>query len=66
MRAVIAIIEVDDSLAIESNMGTLDYLDNEFRELRDSGIFLNKARILDDDDPEDEEAIDLACKIFDI
>lgn len=64
MRAVIAVIEVDDSLAIEAGMGTLDYLDNELGWLRGSGIFLNTARILDDDDAEDKKAIDLACQIF--
>ena len=63
-RKIIAIIEVDDSKAIEEKLGTIEYLEREFGWLGDSGVYLEVARILDDDDEEDAEAIELADKIF--
>lgn len=64
-RKVIAIIEVDDDRAIAEDKGTLDYLETEFGWLEQSGIFLLNARILDDDDLYDKEAIKMANLIFD-
>ena len=64
MRKIIAMIEIDDSKAIKEDLGTIDYLDREFGWLLESGIILKEARILDDDDEYDVEAIELANKIF--
>jgi hypothetical protein len=54
MRKVIAIIEVDDDRAIAEDLGTIEYLEREFGWLEQSGISLQNARILDDDDEEYE------------
>ena len=64
MRNVIVMLEVDDDRAIEEGLGTLDYVEREFGWLKESGIFLDTARILDDDDKYDANAIELADKIF--
>lgn len=64
MRKIIAMIEIDDAKAIKEDLGTIDYLDREFGWLLESGIILKEARILDDDDEYDVEAIELANKIF--
>lgn len=64
MRTIIAMIEIDDDKAIQEGLGTIDYVEREFGWLNESGIFLNDARILDDDDKYDVEAIRLADKIF--
>jgi hypothetical protein len=64
MRTVIAILRVDDDRAIAEDLGTIDYLEREFGWLGQSGIFLQNARILDDDDKYDAKAIELADKIF--
>ncbi len=64
MRKVIAMIEVDDDRAIAENMGTLDYLEREFKKLDKSGISLSSARILDEDDLCDKEALSMASLIF--
>ena len=64
MRKVIAIIEVDDDRAIAEDLGTIEYLEREFGWLEQSGISLQNARILDDDDEYDAKAIELANKIF--
>ncbi len=64
MRTVIAMLKVDDDKAIAEDLGTIEYLEREFGWLVDSGIFLNDARILDDDDEYDAKAIELADKIF--
>lgn len=66
MRTIIAMIEVDDDKAIEEDLGTIDYTEREFGWLENSGIFLQHARILDDDDKYDSEAIVLANKIFNL
>ena len=65
MRNVIAMIEIDDGRAIAENMGTLDYLEREFGWLEQSGVFLQNARILDEDDFYDKEALSMASLIFD-
>ena len=64
MRKVIAIIEVDDDKAIQEDMGTIEYLESEFNWLKESEIYLDSARILDDDDEYDARAIELAKQIF--
>jgi hypothetical protein len=64
MRTVIAILRVNDDKAIEEDVGTIAYLEREFGWLNESGIFLDEARILDDDDEQDTKAIELANKIF--
>jgi hypothetical protein len=64
MRKVIAMLAVDDDKAIAEDLGTLEYLEREFGWIVDSGIFLNDARILDDDDKCDVKAIELANIIF--
>ena len=64
MRKVIALLEVDDDKAIAEDIGTIDYLEREMGWVADSGIYLQNARILDDDDKHDAKAIELADKIF--
>ena len=64
MRTVVAILEVDDDKAIAEDLGTIEYLSREFDLLEQSGVFLQNARILDDDDEYDSKAIELANKIF--
>lgn len=64
MRNVIVMLEVDDDRAINEGLGTIDYVQREFGWLEQSGIYLESARILDEDDEEDAEAIELANKIF--
>jgi hypothetical protein len=64
MRTVIAILRVDDDRAIAEDVGTLEYLEREMGWVEQSGIFLQNARILDDDDKYDAKAIELADKIF--
>lgn len=64
MRRIIAILEVDDDKAIAEDLGTIDYLEREFGWLGQSGIFLQNAMILDDDDKYDARAIELADRIF--
>ena len=64
MRTVIALLEVDDDKAIAEDLGTLDYLEREFGLLKPSGVLIENARILDDDDKYDANAIELANQIF--
>ena len=64
MRKVIAMLEVDDDRAITEDLGTIEYLERELGWLEQSGVFLQSARILDDDDKYDAKAIELADKIF--
>ena len=64
MRRVILMVEVDDGMAIAEDMGTIEYLERELGWLEESGVFLQNARILDDDDGEDAEAIELSNTIF--
>lgn len=65
LRRVVAIIEVDDDRAIAENSGTLNYLLRKMVGMQRSGVELVEAKILDEDDPEDAEAISLTNKIFD-
>ena len=64
MRKVIVMLEVDDSRAIDEDLGTIEYVERECGWLEESGIFLQDARILDDDDEDDAEAMKSAIKIF--
>lgn len=64
MRTIIVMLEVDDDKAINEGLGTIEYLKREFGWLEQSGVFLQNARILDDDDRYDAKAIELADKIF--
>lgn len=64
MRQVIAMLKVDDDRAIAEDLGTIEYLEREFGWLEQSGVFLQSARILDDDDEYDAKAIELADQIF--
>ena len=64
MRIVIAMLEVDDDMAVAEDLGTIGYLEREMGWVADSGIFLQSARILDDDDEYDTKAIELADQIF--
>lgn len=64
MRTVIVMLKVDDDRAIAEDMGTIEYLEREMGWVADSGIYLQNARILDDDDKYDAKAIELVNKIF--
>ena len=64
MRKLILLVDVDDNFAIEEDIGTIDYLEREFGWLNDSGIYLDQARIVDEDDAEDNELVKLVDKIF--
>lgn len=64
MRKLILLVDVDESFAIEKDIGTIDYLEREFGWLNDSGIYLDQARIVDEDDIEDKELAELIDKIF--
>lgn len=63
-RRIIAELFVEDDKAIEEDLGTIDYVEREAGWMSDSGISIGQMRILDDDDPEDAKASDLADKIF--
>ena len=56
---------VEDDRAIERNKGTTDYAKDVIDyQCQECGISTGDMRILDDDDPEDAKASDLADKIF--
>ncbi len=63
-RRILAELFVEDARAIEENLGTIDYVEREAGWMSESGIRVCQMRILDDDDPEDAKASDLADKIF--
>lgn len=63
-RRILAELFVEDDRAIEEDLGTIDYVEREAGWMSDSGISVGHMRILDDDDPEDAKASDLADKIF--
>ena len=63
-RRILAELFVDDDKAIEEDLGTIDYVEREAGWMSDSGIRIGDMRILDDDNPEDAKASDLADKIF--
>ena len=63
-RRILAELFVEDDRAIEEDKGTIDYVEREAGLMSESGIRVGDMRILDDDDPEDTKASDLADKIF--
>lgn len=63
-RLLVSILAVDDDMAIDEDLGTIEYLEREFSRLSDSGVSLLEARILDEDDEHDTKAIELAYEIF--
>ena len=63
-RRILAELFVEDDRAIEEDLGTIDYVEREAGWMSESGISVGRMRILDDDDPEDAKASDLADKIF--
>ena len=63
-RRILAELFVDDDRAIDEDLGTIDYVEREAGWMSESGISVGRMRILDDDDPEDAKASDLADKIF--
>ena len=63
-RRILTELFVEDDRAIEEDLGTIDYVEREAGWMSESGISVGQMRILDDDDPEDVKASDLADKIF--
>lgn len=64
-RRILAELFVEDDNAIAMDKGTIDYAKFMIDYLHpDDGISTGDMRILDDDDPEDAKASDLADKIF--
>ena len=63
-RRILAELFVEDDRTIEEDLGTIDYVKREAGWMLESGISVGQMRILDDDDPEDAKASDLADKIF--
>ena len=64
-RRVLAELFVDDDRAIEMDKGTIDYAKDAIDyQCQECGISTGQMRILNDDDPEDAKASDLADKIF--
>lgn len=63
-RRILAELFVNDEKAIEEDLGTIDYVEREAGWMSESGISIGQMRILDDDDPQDAKASDLADKIF--
>ena len=64
-RRILAELFVEDDRAIEMDKGTIDYVKDVIDyQCQECGISTGQMRILDDDDPEDAKASDLADKIF--
>ena len=63
-RRILTELFVEDEKSIKEDLGTIDYVVREAGWMSESGISVGQMRILDDDDPEDEKASDLADKIF--
>ena len=64
-RRILAELFVEDEKAIEMDKGTIDYAKDVIDyQCQECGISTGDMRILDDDDPEDAKARDLADKIF--
>ena len=64
-RRILAELFVEDDRAIEMDKGTIDYAKDVIDyQCQECGISTGNMRILDDDDPEDAKASDLADKIF--
>lgn len=64
-RRILAELFVEDDRAIEMDKGTIDYTKDVIDyQCQECGISTGDMRIIDDDDPEDAKASDLADKIF--
>lgn len=64
-RRILAELFVEDDRAIEEDLGTIDYAKDVIDyQCQECGISTGDMRILDEDDPEDAKASDLADKIF--
>lgn len=64
-RRILAELFVEDEKAIEMGKGIIDYAKDAIDyQCQECGISTGDMRILDDDDPEDAKASDLADKIF--
>lgn len=64
-RRILAELFVEDEKAIEMGKGIIDYAKGVIDyQCQECGISTGDMRILDDDDPEDAKASDLADKIF--
>ena len=64
-RRIVAELFVEDEKAIEMDKGTIDYTKDVIDyQCQECGISTGDMRIIDDDDPEDAKASDLADKIF--
>ena len=64
-RRILAELFVEDDRAIEMDKGTIDYAKDVIDyQCQECGISTGDMRIIDDDDPEDAKASDLADKIF--
>ena len=63
-RRILAELFVEDDRATEEDLGTIDYVEREAGLMSESGIRVGDMRILDEDDPGDAKASDLADKIF--
>ena len=64
-RRILAELFVEDDRAIEMDKGTIDYAKDVIDyQCQECSISTGQMRILDDDDPEDAKASDLADKIF--
>ena len=64
-RRILAELFVEDDRAIEMDKGTIDYTKDVIDyQCQECGISTGDMCILDDDDPEDAKASDLANKIF--
>ena len=66
-RRILAELFVEDDRAIEMDKGTIDYAKDVIDyQCQECGISTGEMRILDEDDPEDAKASDLADKIFNL
>ena len=64
-RKILAELFVEDDKAIEMDKGTIDYAKDVIDyQCQECGISTGEMRILDEDDPEDAKASNLADKIF--
>ena len=64
-RRILAELFVEDDRAIKMDKGTIDYAKDVIDyQCQECGISTGEMRILDEDDPEDAKASDLADKIF--
>ena len=64
-RRILAELFVEDEKAIEMDKGTIDYTKDVIDyQCQECGISTGDMRIINDDDPEDAKASDLADKIF--